>query len=208
MTFLFVDTPTRELVVAWSHPWRKLTLREKKNVHVKVTQCMIGVVINKELHKFQFGGLYQVKWPIYSEHKGPDFRAFSKTTLPFEKLSKDRGRKLSLRDAIKNLSDKEREKPFLTKEDAVLIWEAYFERWPLPSGPAPSTPVPAPTVVSGRTEEEVIEADIIRPRILLPAQTATALESHRSPEGHQVVNKVVNFPPRMGFFPAYSHKIH
>lgn len=201
MTFMFVQTPTRELVVAWSHPWRKLALRDLKNVNVKVTQCMIGTVIDKALHKFQFGGLYQVKWPIYSTDKTDDFKAFSKTTLPKEKLSKDRGRRLSLKEAIKNLSDKEREKPYLSKEDATLIWEAYFQRWPISGGSAPTTPI-APV----SADATAIDAEIIRPRILLPATTLTSQE--KSPDGHQVVNKVVKFPPRIGFFPAYSTMVH
>lgn len=221
MTFLYVNTPTRELVVAWSHPWRKLSLRELKNVQVKVSQCMIGTVINKELQKFQFGGLYQMKWPIYSElanelpmnkfnpdgSKAVDFRAYSQTTLPREKLSKDRGRRLSLKAAIAVLTDKKRSSgPFLSKEDATLIWEAYFERWPISGGSLP--PVTAPAALP---QPEVAEAEIIRPRILLPSVTATAVEASvtkPSPEGHRVVSKVVAFPPRIGFFPAYSKMVH
>lgn len=219
MTFLFVQTPGRELVVAWSHPWRKLGLRGMKGVQVKVSQCMIGNVVDKAAHKFLFGGLYQVKWPIYSEFaeqfpagrrnqdgtKVEDFRAYSRTTLPHERLSKDRGRRLSLKEALKHLTDKSRPNgPFLSKGDAAMIWEAYFERWPIQGGSTPTTPPVLPT-----PRVQAVDAEIIRPRILLPASSlAVEQTAQSSPEGHGIVSKVVRFPPRIGFFPAYSNMVH
>lgn len=131
MRVLEVKLPEREgqaartIVVAFTHPWKKLKFRGEDQ-HVKVTTCSVGEKIAAKdgdaKQRYKFYGFDEVKWPLIAPVElGKVQKGFSINRLPGEPLSKTNGAKA----ALKRLLAHDKLKTAFNYDERTLIWKTF-----------------------------------------------------------------------------------
>lgn len=205
MTLLEVQLKDRTLTVTFEHPWKIMRMRGEQGVPVKVTNCTIvenrPTLDGDKKPRVRFLTHGFVKWPLIAKigEKGEILKGNTTSTLPTEKLSKDRARRMALTRALwPNLDPKtgKRFSPF-TREERARIWGSYNTTF-MSSGGGGSTPSPVITPM---------------PAMITAAMTFPSKEIVPAPGVPGVVSKVVAFPQHhrpspFAFWSPSSQTVH
>lgn len=185
MTLVEVQLKDRTLTVTFEHPWKIMQFRGQAGVPVKVTNCTIvenrPTLDGDKKPRVRFLTHGFVKWPIVARRDpqtGAILRGSTTTTLPTERLDKDRARRVALTRALwpnKDPQTKALASPF-TREERTRIWAAYNTQFStqkaLPPATPPLTPMPA----------------VINTSLTFPVEVSPSVGVPG------IVNKVVAFP--------------